>query len=311
MRTRDGRAPACYTANMQRWWTVAMVLCLAGCPERALEIPEDGGLLRDLGIDLATDMPVDFAQLRPNACPAGTEFIFTIDESRNLSRFNPVTQLFYDVGFVNCPAATSDTPNSMAIDHDGTGWVNYGNGGLFRIDTKTGQCAGTPFIVGQQGFIRFGMSFAQNAPGSAEETLFVSPTQTNSGYLASVNLKTYKLENVVPLAIAADGELTGDDQANLWGFFPDTSPPRVARIDKKLGTLDRQVLLPQLAGQARAWGFAAWRGDFYIFLERVGDPSTAIYLLDGTSGSLTTVIGSTGRRIVGVGVATCAGDGLD
>ncbi len=288
------------------------LLLLAGCPERALEVPEDIGLPRDAIFDLSTDLPSDFSQLRPNTCPAGTEFIFTIDENRNLSRFNPVTQQFFDVGFVDCPAPTSATPNSMAIAHDGTGWVNYSNGALFRVQTKTASCSGTPFIVEQQqGFLRFGMSFAQNTPGSVDETLFVSPVRGTNGFLSSINLTTFKLENTIPLGIKADGELTGDGVGNLWGFFPNISPPWVARIDKKTGELDRVVLLPQLSGEVRAWGFAAWRSDFYIFLERVDDPSTGIYFLDGTTGALTTIIGATGRRIVGVGVATCAGDGLD
>ena len=296
---------------MTRFSALAVVWLLAGCPERALEVPEDIGLPGDARFDLSTDLPSDFSQLRPNTCPAGTEFIFTVDENRNLSRFNPVTQQFFDVGFVDCPAPTSATPNSMAIAHDGTGWVNYSNGALFRVQTKTASCSGTQFTIGQQGFLSFGMSFAQNTPGSVDETLFISPTQSTNGFLSTINLATFKLQNTIPLAIDADGELTGDGVGNLWGFFPSINPPRVARIDKKTGALDRVVQLPQLSGQARAWGFAAWRSDFYIFLERQNDPSTGIYLLDGSTGALTTVIDATGRRIVGVGVATCAGDGLD
>ena len=295
---------------------LAAGLLIAGCPERALEVPEDIGVPFDHGVDFSTDFSTDLAmdlsQLKPNQCPAGTEFIYVIDENRNLSRFNPVTSQFFDVGFIDCPAPPAELPNSMAIDRDGNGWVNYSNGGLFRILTKTASCTGTPYIVGQQGFTRFGMSFAQNSAGSVDETLFVTPTgNSGGGFLSTINLKSFMLENTIPLFIQGDGELTGDDKGNLWGFFPDATPPVVARLDKTAGTVDRETFLPSLLGQPLAWGFAAFRNDFYIFLQRQNEASTFVYKLDGTTHDLTTVLSNTGRRIVGVGVATCAGDGLD
>ena len=106
-------------------------------------------------------------------------------------------------------------------------------------------------------------------------------------------------------------ELTGDDEANLWGFFPSEIPPYIARINKMTGALDRRIQLAALVGQPTAWGVAHYRGDFYVFLQRTFDASTNIYRVNGMTGMITTVASDTGRRIVGVGVATCAGDGLD
>lgn len=120
------------------------------------------------------------------------------------------------------------------------------------------------------------------------------------------------LSSEIDLPTMLKPELTGDDQANLWGFFPgvtDADMPFVARIDKATGALDRMFPLPQLQGMARDWAFAAWGSDFYIFLERnMIDPSTKIYKLDSLGGTLTTAVANTGRHIVGVGVATCASD---
>lgn len=285
---------------------------LAACPERALAPPEftDGGL-RDLSAipDLASYDGFDMATLRPNPCPAGTEFIYTIDEDTTLSRFNPMTSQFFDVGKINCPTLLGSNPNSMAINRDGEGWVNFDSGELFKLTTATGTCTSTSYAPGQGGLTAFGMSFAQNSPGSLDETLFVADTaQGASTSLGTINLTNFKLATQIPIIGGIQPELTGDDDANLWGFFPSDSPPRIARIDKKLGTLDRVHPLPFLNGNPQAWGVAAYRGDFYVFLQRDVDASTNIYRVDGTTGTLSTVVASTGRRIVGVGVATCAGD---
>jgi hypothetical protein len=297
---------------MKRAGLLCSLLCLAGCPERALEIPEDGGSDlrgRDAGVDLGSDMPVDLAMQKPNPCPAGTNFIYTIDEDTTLSRFSPTSSQFFDVAKVSCLSIPGDTPNSMAIDRDGNGWVNYSSGALFRLLTATAACSSTTYTPGQGGFNAFGMSFAQDTPGSTSETLFIADTsQGASSSLGTIDLVHFKLASSIPLIGGAEPELTGDDQANLWGFFPAATPPKIARIDKQKGTLDRTLTLAALSGNPSAWGVAAYQGDFYVFLQRDSDPSTRVYKVDGTTGTLTTVLGDTGRRIVGVGVATCAGD---
>ena len=302
---------------MSRWHSLSLLhlgLCLGACTERALEIPRDGGMSRDMAAivrdgavaDLAS---TDFAGIRPDPCPAGTEFIYTIDENTTLSRFNPVVAQFFDVGSIGCPADPGDTPNSMAIDRTGNGWVNYRSGALYRLDTSNASCMPTGYVAGQHGFLNFGMSFAQDTPGSSDETLWVTPTASKTARLASIDLTSFVVSTPVTVDTDGNGELTGDDQANLWGFFPDVATPFVARIDKQTGSLDRFFDMPQLVGTAVAWGFAAYQGNFYLFLQRDIDSSTVIYELDGTTGELTTVIPDTGRRIVGVGVATCAGNG--
>lgn len=295
---------------------LVILSCAFGCTERALEIPDDGGL-RDLAVpdlfDLAFDLPVDLAQQKPNPCPAGTEFIYTIDEGATLSRYSPPMNAFFDVGKLSCPGSGGDTPNSMAIDRDGNGWVNYSSGRLYRVLTTTAACTATSYVPGQGGLTAFGMSFAEDTPGSTSQTLFVADTAqtTATTRLGRIDLSTFKLTHLVGIAGGIQPELTGDDAANLWGFFPSDSPPRIARIDKDAGTLDRVTFLPSLSGNPSAWGVAAFRGDFYVFLQRQNDASTSVYKVDGATGVVTAVLADTGLRIVGVGVATCAGDGLE
>ena len=286
-----------------------LAFALAGCAERAL----DHCLELDLaGGDFATDLAAaDLSDLassdlaRP-LCPAGARFIFTIDENRMLSRLNPDTLQFFDVGTIVCPAQAGAQPNSMAVARDGTGWVDYQSGELFRLDTMTVACKATPWVPGTGGLNAFGMSFAQSSPGSVDETLFVA----DNTQLASIDLSKFVLASQVGLGAGMQPELTGDDQANLWGFFPDLggNTPMVAKLDKSTGQLGQTFMLPTLAGTAMDWAFAAWATDFYIFLLRAGDPSTRVYRLSSIDGSLSTAIANTGRRIVGVGAATCAAD---
>jgi hypothetical protein len=293
--------------------TVGLLLLLcAGCPERALEIPEDILPVHDLGRDFSHDFSFDMAMQKFNPCPAGADFIFTIDEDTTLSRFNPMTTQFFDVGNVNCPSTLGGTPNSMAVQRDGkTAWVNYSSGELFHLDTTNANCTSTPYTPGQGGFVSWGMSFAEDTPGSLSETLYISATNTTMPSLGTVDLVNFKLASSIPLIGGTEPELTGDDNANLWGFFPGDMPPKIARIDKQLGTLDMIQPYELLSGNPTAWGVASYRGDFYIFLQRDTDASTVIYRVDGMSNAITILVSNTGRRIVGVGVATCAGNGLD
>ena len=101
-------------------------------------------------------------------------------------------------------------------------------------------------------------------------------------------------------------ELTGTGDAKLWAFSPNLMPPKVARLSKTTGAIESAFEAPGLAGTPRAWAFAFWGGDFFIFLERATDGSTKVWKMNGLTGALSTVIPDTGRSIVGAGVSTCA-----
>jgi len=103
-------------------------------------------------------------------------------------------------------------------------------------------------------------------------------------------------------------ELTGTGNAELWGWFPDESLPRVEQINKASGAPIKTYNLPTLAGMPTAWAFAFWGGDFWIFLAKDDDTSSTVYQIDGANGTIktTTPVTSPGRMIVGAGVSTCA-----
>jgi hypothetical protein len=292
---------------------LAAMLAPLGCTARALDLPQD------LGPDLSVFdlLPSDFALQTHATCPAGTNFIFTIDESTMLSRFNPTTAQFFDAGPIICPAQPGAEIDSMGVDREGNAWVIYTSGELFRLLTDSLACTATPFS-GLTNPVYSGMSFSEDTPGSTSETLYVSPSTNNEIELVKIDLTTFKATNLAPLQGPQPGpELTGDDQGNLWAFFPsEATIPFIARVNKSTGALDRKIELEALQGSPGGFGMAGYQGDFYLFFELENGlsptgPSTNVYRVDGQTGQLSTLLTNTGRNIVGVGAATCAGDGLD
>ena len=248
-------------------------------------------------------------------CSAEAKLIYVVDQDRTLSSFNP--QLlnapngpFVDLGRLTCPAATGAEPFSMAVDRDATAWVIYDSGELFTVNVKQLplDCVKTGFMP-QLSVAKFGMGFVANTPGSKDETLFISGSDYGSS-LSSTHFGT--LSTVPPYAITllsmlpGAPELTGTGDAKLWAFSPNVMPPKVARLSKANGAIESAFEAPGLAGTPRAWAFAFWGGDFFIFLERATDPSTKVWKMNGATGALTEVAADTGRSIVGAGVSTCA-----
>lgn len=248
-------------------------------------------------------------------CSAEAKLIYVVDQNRRFSSFNPrlvgtTGGPFADLGTLSCPAQTGAEPFSMAVDRNATAWVVYDSGELFTVDVKTLplQCVKTAFRP-QQGVAMFGMGFVANTPGSSDETLFISGSDFNSS-LASTKFGT--LSTTPPYTISLRGtlpggpELTGTGDAKLWAFSPNVSPPKVARLSKVSGTVEAMFEAPALAGSPRAWAFAFWGGDFFIFLQRSTDASTQVWRMNGMTGAITAAVRDTGRTVVGAGVSTCA-----
>jgi hypothetical protein len=248
-------------------------------------------------------------------CSAEAKLIYVVEQDRTLSSFNPrlvgeTGGPFVELGQIACPSEPGAEPFSMAVDRNATAWIIYDSGELFTVDVKTLplSCVKTGFVP-QQNVAKFGMGFVSNDPGSSEETLFISGSEKASALLTT---KFGTLGTSPPYAVTLKGtlsgapELTGTGDAKLWAFLPNVAPPKVARLSKTNGAIESVFEVPGLAGDPRAWAFAFWGGDFFVFLERATDSSTRVWKVDGTTGALTAVLADTGRTIVGAGVSTCA-----
>jgi len=248
-------------------------------------------------------------------CSAEAKLIYVVDQDRTFSSFDP-THLgttggpFTDLGTISCPSQTGAEPFSMAVDRNATAWIVYDSGELFTVDVKTLPltCVKTTFMR-QQGVAMFGMGFVANTPGSKDETLYISGSDFGSS-LSTTKFGT--LSTTPPYTVSILGmlqgapELTGTGDAKLWAFSPNVMPPKVARLSKATGAVESLFEAPLLAGSPRAWAFAFWGGDFFIFLDRSTDTSTQVWRMNGLTGAITPAVRDTGRTIVGAGVSTCA-----
>ncbi len=258
----------------------------------------------------------------------GTELVYVVDDASNFMSFDP-TQLipggapFTTIGTLNCPAGTplgggigAATPFSMSVDRNGTAWVLYNSGEIFHVSTTDASCQATSWPVGNGGFELFGMGFVSDAPGSDEETLFISGGDADNlvnGNLGSINPTSLTLTTLGVLPAAEQSpELTGTGDAKLYGYFPGATSTFVANLDKTNAARGESWNATSLEGGASAWAFAHWGGKFYIFATSgLLFPTNAVYELDPATGINTTVINASAFRVVGAGVSTCAPTQID
>jgi hypothetical protein len=245
-------------------------------------------------------------------CADAAKLVYVVDESNKFSSFDPMTLTFTDLGTLKCPGTTAANPFSMAVDRNAMAWVLYSNDKIYKVDIVNNlACTATSFQTGQHGFEEFGMGFAADVAGANDETLYVAGGSALDIGSGSSQFGSITFPSLVVSSRGNVGgwpELTGTGDARLWGFFPDTSPPKVSEIDKTSGAFGTTFPAPALAsaGTPQAWAFAFWGGDFWIFLQRDVDTSTTVYQVKQSDGSVTAVKKNTGRRIVGAGVSTCA-----
>ena len=294
----------------------ALALAMGACGPTTTG--DEGG--QDSGPGWTTDGPRsgdggEIDQPPPDNCSDAAKLIYVVDEDNRFSSFTPhPTPMFNDLGVLNCPATPGPlgipaTPFSMSVDRDAIAWVLYSNGELLRVETANpGNCTKANFQVNQQGFLLMGMGFVADNPGSTLDTLYVAggtgPGAGTGATLGTIDMDTFVLTPIGP--VSGWPELTGTGDAKLWGFYPDTTPPKVSEIAKASGQEGTTWALPTLQGEPRAWAFAFWGGDFWIFLMRQGELDTTVYHVKGTDGSMEVALAGTGRVIVGAGVSTCA-----
>lgn len=243
-----------------------------------------------------------------SGCSDAAKAVYVIDQlSNHLSRFDPASKTFTDLGQLHCPTALGASPFSMSVDRTATAWVLYDSGELFKVDIASLACAPTTWTT-QQGLKVFGMGFSTDTPGGTTDTLFVGggADQMQSSYmLAKIDVGT--MAATVVGSEPQLPEMTGTGSAELWGFFPAASTSNIIRIDKTNGSAAQTLAEPTLGAAADAgYAFAFWGGDFWVFLIRSGEPETKVYQVDGMSGAVKSTTSSGGRTIVGAGVSTCA-----
>jgi hypothetical protein len=218
-----------------------------------------------------------------------------------------VTKVFSDKGPLSCPASLGATPFSMGIDRDASAYVLFSSGELFKVDTTTLACSPTAWQPFQGGLAVFGMGFSTDVAGGTSDTLFIAGGLGPTDPTSSLNRLDVTSMAPTPVGTVQDWpELTGTGDAELWGFFPSNTAPRIAKIDKTNGSELQTFALPTLAGMPMAWAFAFFGGDFFVFLMRANESSTTVHQVNGMTGAIVGATPTNTRRIVGAGVSTCA-----
>jgi hypothetical protein len=243
-------------------------------------------------------------------CTEAAKLVYVVSEENELYSFAPDTTTFTPIGTLRCPSGGA-TPNSMAVDRSGTAWVNFSDGGLFKVSTSDASCQATTFQKNQSGFQRFGMAFATNSATSEEETLYVAGLEgtSNGKGLAWIDLTSMKLTPLGDFSGALNGqsaELTGTGDGRLFGFFTTQPYATLAQIDKTSGATSSDQALRGVS-TGNAWAFSFWGGDFWFYTSTGEVPSTVTRKQTSTDGALSTAKDDVGGfRIVGAGVSTCA-----
>jgi hypothetical protein len=241
-------------------------------------------------------------------CSEAAKLIYTVDENNTLATFDAELKQFNNLGQLDCPADFGASPFSMGIDRNANAWVLYSSGELFSVNTETLACTATNWNS-PNGISQFGMGFSTDTVGGTTDTLYIaggaSPTQSTSSLQ---KLNTTSMTSQPVGTVTGWPELTGNGNAELWGWFPSSngSTPRVEQIDKTTGAPLTTYMLPTLSGTPMAWAFAFYGGDYFIFLMRGSETSTTVYQIDGTNGSIKGMTRTGNRTIVGAGVSTCA-----
>lgn len=296
-------------------FAVAIVLVACGAERRRPpgvgRADGGGGGSGDGGGGGGRDAMIPDLGIPPSSCVADARFIYLVDSGNALLRFDPETRAITPIGTLAC--APGATPFSMAVDRNANALILHNDRRIYQASTTDASCAPTPYVPGAMGFELFGMGFVSDVAGGATETLYIAggPEAGVGGGRATfgaIRTADWSVSTIGP--VMGSPELTGNGEAELWGFFPDAMPMAVRQLDKATGATLREFDVSMIDTSflpiPSAWAFAYWGGRYYIFYLGALGTSSSIYRLTPDTGAVEVVIPDTGYRIVGAGVSTCA-----
>ena len=247
----------------------------------------------------------EHAATRPSDCDdAGlTRFIYVVTQQEDLLSFDPLAATFGPIGKLDCPGARGGTPFSMAVDRQGTAYVVYSSGALFRVSTRTAECTPTPLVMAQ-GFTTFGMAFLDR--GGSTDTLYIATDGVPApgpgpSALATIDLSSFEVSVIGPVSLAL-AELTGSPDGRLFAYHGVGTSSAIAQVDPDSAQLVANSNLPGLS-EGAAWALGYWGGDFYVFTAPTG--TSVVHRFRPSEGSVVQVA-QLNATIFGAGVSTCA-----
>src|SRR5262249_20977146 len=197
----------------------------------------------------------------------------------------------------------------------------YTNGELFQVSLTTAACTAAHNTVGAGNMSLFGMGFVTDSANTNGEKLYLAGG--NNDPAATPRKLGYDDTHAGSLVPAAAGtiaatsdyspELTGTNEAKLYGFFPNlTTVAFVQEIDKGTGAaigMKWNLGTAGLGTNINDWAFAQWGGKFYVFVttsDAGGTRNSTVRSIDRTTNTYTVVLQNLPYFIDGAGVSTCA-----
>jgi hypothetical protein len=297
---------------------IASALLFPACTTAGRRMPDGGGGTGDSGGGTGDAGPGHDANLPDTGmvitgdCSAEARWIYLVDSDNALLRFEPDANTLTRIGTLDCPGSAS--PFSMAVDRNAIAYVLHDDHNIYQVSTVDASCAATSYTPDRMGFEAFGMGFVSDVAGGETETLFIAGGPATgigggSSTLGAIQVSGWTISTIGD--VDGSPELTGNGNAELWGFFPDATPMAVRQMDKTNGATIREFDVSSIDSSIfgaipSAWAFAFWGGRYYIFYMGALDSSTGIYRLTPDTGEVEPVMTDIGYRIVGAGVSTCA-----
>ena len=269
-----------------------------------------------------------------NVCTAdGVDLVYVVDEANHFLSFDPRKlpgDPFQMIGTLSCPTTgasiqvngTAVMPFSMSVDRDGVAWVLYTNGQLFEVSLTTAACTAANNTVGAGTMELFGMGFVSDTAGADTEKLYLAggnnDPQVTPRKLAYDDTHAGNLTPMVVGNIAATSdfspELTGTNEAKLYGFFPNLqSVAYVQEIDKTAGAatgMQWNLGTTGLGQNINDWAFAQWGGVFYVFVttsdSQGNNRNSTVRSIDRATNTYNVELQNLTYFIDGAGVSTCA-----
>ncbi|HEX4451175.1 MAG TPA: hypothetical protein VH143_09910 [Kofleriaceae bacterium] len=296
---------------------VALLVAIVACGPGNRQAP--GGDDDDSGGDGGNQMGSNGS----DGCSDAAKLIYVVDKNNRLAQFNPMTKAFTTLGTVSCPS--SGNPFSMAVDRSAQAYILFDDDKIYKVDTTQSSlpCTKTSWSS-QDGLDEFGMGYSTDTMGGSTDTLFIAggadlDGEGSPGPANLATLDTSSMNATVVGSINGRPELTGNANAELWGWFPDvdgSSTPLVEQIDKTTGMAVAANTYQESSlddgEEPVAWAFGFYGGDYWVFLQLQSDfpEQSTVYQVAGptstTPGMIVSKTPATGLEIVGAGVSTCA-----
>ncbi len=237
----------------------------------------------------------------PDDCVGTSDLVYVLSrEDDALWTFDPASLTMQRLGELDC--TPWGDPASMGIARDGVAYVRYSDDAVYEVDLTTLACAPTGYRPGRTGFGAFGMGYATHRAGTWMDTLYVA----NHRALARLDTATWQLTTLGSLP--SQPELTGNANGELWAFLPLEQPARLSRLDKQTAAPLQNINLPGFPSpfDIDAFAFAAWAGEFWLFVREYGvGRTTDVYRVDA-QGRMVLMREDLGINVVGAGASTCA-----